>query len=80
MCLIIYWRKGFLKVTLTYNIDKINIFLIEMITYKFRGVQGRGAEPPGPARRDSFDITFACFSLPQEIYILHCIALTQTKD
>ena len=48
-----------------------------MITYKFRGVQGRGAEPPGPARRDSFDITYACFPfLKQSIF---CIALHSPK-
>ena len=51
-----------------------------MITYKFRGVRsGGGAEPPGPAWRGSFNITYACISLPQAIYILHCIALHSPK-
>ena len=37
-----------------------------MITYKFRGVRsGGGAEPPGPAWRGSFNITYACISLPR---------------
>jgi len=40
----------------------------------FRGGLGSGRKKGG-----SFNITAACISLPQAIYILHCIALTRTK-
>jgi len=42
------------------------------------GLQGRtrGASPEGGTHGGgSFNITSACISLPQAIYILHCIAL-----
>ena len=63
-------------------LNEVKPCLIYFLAFS-RGLRGEGAEPPAPLSKRaplrrggvSFNITSPCISLPQAIYILHCIAL-----
>ena len=78
------WKVVFNSTPLMKILPRLFCCKVHDLSWTLFGVRG-GAEPPGPPTRapswggSSVNITSACISLPQAIYILHCIALTQTK-